>query len=118
MCGGRVDRPAMRWRIVGGAGTGRLDSFRPVDLPTAAPSIRDMADLATPMAIRVAATLGLAELAGSAGATAERLASDTGTAPPALRCMLDHLVAIGVFDCDESGRYRATALGAQMEGFK
>ncbi|MCO1654752.1 acetylserotonin O-methyltransferase [Pseudonocardia humida] len=74
-----------------------------------------MADLATPMAIRVAATLDLVELAGSAGATAEHLATETGTAPPALRCLLDHLVAVGVFDRDAgSGRYRPTALGAQM----
>lgn len=74
-----------------------------------------MADLATPMSIRVAATLSLVERAGTAGATAERLASATGTSAPALRCLLDHLVAIGVFDFDgESSRYRATNLGAQM----
>jgi 2,7-dihydroxy-5-methyl-1-naphthoate 7-O-methyltransferase len=79
------------------------------------PSIRAMADLATPMAIRVAATLSLAERAGSAGATAEELASKTGTAPPALECLLDHLVAIGVLEFDmESGRYRPTTLGEQM----
>jgi 2,7-dihydroxy-5-methyl-1-naphthoate 7-O-methyltransferase len=98
-----------------------------------------MADLATPMSIRVAATLGLVERAGSAGATAEHLASETGTSAPALRLilmkgsfinlrlmkdpfinlsergMLDHLVTIGVFDLDaESGRYRPTDLGAQL----
>jgi len=74
-----------------------------------------MADLATPMSIRVAATLSLVERAGSAGATAEQLASDTGTSAPAIRCLLDHLVTIGVFDVDEeSGRYRPTNLGAQM----
>jgi hypothetical protein len=74
-----------------------------------------MADLATPMAIRVAATLSLVERAGSAGATAEQLASETGTTTPALRCLLDHLVTIGVFDLDaESDRYRPTNLGAQM----
>jgi SAM-dependent methyltransferase len=74
-----------------------------------------MADLATPMSIRVAATLSLAELAGSTGATAEQLASDTGTATPALRRLLDHLVTIGVFDLDvESGHYQPTNLGAQM----
>jgi hypothetical protein len=86
-----------------------------VDLPTAAPSIRALADLATPMAVRVAATLGLVDLAGSAGATAEQLASATGTAVGALRCLLDHLVTVGVFDRDgESGRYRPTDVGAQM----
>ncbi|TWF75913.1 O-methyltransferase [Pseudonocardia hierapolitana] len=74
-----------------------------------------MADLATPMSIRVAATLGLVELAGGEGATAERLASETGTAAPAMRCLLDHLVTIGVFDRDpDSGAYRPTKLGAQM----
>jgi hypothetical protein len=74
-----------------------------------------MADLATPMAIRVAATLNLVEHAGSNGATAERFAAETGTSAPALRCLLDHLVAVGVFDLDaESGRYRPTDLGAQM----
>ncbi|WNV85749.1 methyltransferase [Umezawaea sp. Da 62-37] len=76
-------------------------------------SLRAMADLATPMAIRVAATLGLVERAGTTGATAERLAADTGTSAPALRCLLDHLVAVGVFERD-SDRYRPTDLGAQM----
>src|SRR6266536_4789427 len=77
-------------------------------------SLLAMADLATPMAIRVAATLSLAEHAGDAGATAEQLAAETGTAAPAIRCLLDHLVTIGVFDIDaESGRYRPTPLGAQ-----
>ena len=67
------------------------------------------------MSIRVAATLGLVERAGSAGATAAQLAAETGTFAPALRRMLDHLVAVGVFELDAgSGRYRATALGAQL----
>ncbi|SNQ45581.1 2,7-dihydroxy-5-methyl-1-naphthoate 7-O-methyltransferase [Frankia canadensis] len=83
-----------------------------------------MADLATPMSIRVAATLGLTEKAGIAGATVEQLALRTKTSAPALRKLLDHLVAIGVFDLDaECGRYRPTSLGNQMsedspEGFK
>lgn len=75
-----------------------------------------MADLITPMAVRVAATLGLVERAGSTGgATAEELAADTGTSAPPLRALLDHLVAVGVFDLDAaSDRYRPTDLGAQM----
>ncbi|SEP46078.1 methyltransferase [Amycolatopsis saalfeldensis] len=75
--------------------------------------IRVMADLATPMSIRVAATLSLAEHAGAAGATAEQLAAETATAAPALRRLLDHLVAIDVFALDD-GRYRPTDLGAQL----
>jgi hypothetical protein len=75
-------------------------------------SILALADLATPMAIRVAATLGLAE---HEGGTAAELASATGTSPPALACLLDHLVTAGVFALDtESGRYRPTDLGAQL----
>jgi 2,7-dihydroxy-5-methyl-1-naphthoate 7-O-methyltransferase len=84
-------------------------------VPTGRPSIRAMAGLATPMALRVAATLGLVERAGSAGATAEQLASGAGTATQALRRLLDHLVAIGVLDLDvESNRYRPTTLGAEL----
>ena len=49
-----------------------------------------------------------AQPGGSASATADQLASETGTAVPALRCLLDYLVAIGVFDRDTgSGLYRA-----------
>ncbi|MEV6832024.1 methyltransferase [Amycolatopsis sp. NPDC051102] len=74
-------------------------------------SILAMADLATPMAIRVAATLGLGDHAG----TAAELASGTGTSPAALTCLLDHLVTAGVFAFDaESGSYRPTDLGAQL----
>ncbi|ONH59427.1 methyltransferase [Frankia sp. CcI49] len=88
-----------------------------MDASTDSPSILAMADLATPMSIRVAATLGLVEHAGSAGATAEQLACDTETSAPALRRLLDHLVTIGVFVLDaESGRYRPTSLGNQMAG--
>jgi SAM-dependent methyltransferase len=74
-----------------------------------------LADLATPMAVRVAATLSLVEHAGTGGATVEQLASDTGTHAQSLGFLLDHLVTVGVFDLDPtSGRYRPTDLGAQM----
>ncbi|TDD50567.1 methyltransferase [Saccharopolyspora elongata] len=83
--------------------------------PTAERSIMALADLATPMAIRVGATLSLVEHAGGEGATAEQLAARTGTATQAMRCLLDHLVTIGAFDLDaDSARYRPTSLGAQM----
>jgi hypothetical protein len=72
-----------------------------------------MAGLATPMAIRVAATLDLVEHAGSAGKTADELAEASGTSAPALQVLLGHLVAIGVFE-EDSGRYRPTGLGAQL----
>ncbi|MEV5717736.1 methyltransferase [Amycolatopsis mediterranei] len=76
------------------------------------PSILALADLATPMTIRVAATLGLAE---HGDATAAELASRTGASPAALACLLDHLVTAGVFAFDAaSGRYRPTDLGEQL----
>ncbi|WP_086829649.1 methyltransferase [Allokutzneria sp. NRRL B-24872] len=73
-----------------------------------------MADLATPMAIRVAATLNLVEHAGAGGATTEALAARSGTDAEALGRLLDHLVAVGVFELDTEKRYRPTSLGAQM----
>ena len=57
-----------------------------------------LAVLATPIAIRVAATLDLVEHAAAAGATADELAAATATSAPALRRLLDHLVAAGVFE--------------------
>jgi hypothetical protein len=80
------------------------------------PSILSMADLATPMAIRVAATLNLAEHAAG-GATAEQLATVSGTSAPILRRLLDHLVTVGVFSLDDD-RYRPTSLGSQLADFK
>jgi hypothetical protein len=80
------------------------------------PSILSMADLATPMAIRVAATLNLAEHAVD-GATADQLAADTGTSAPILQRLLDHLVTVGVFTLDDD-QYRPTPLGAQLSHYK
>ncbi|QKV74635.1 methyltransferase [Amycolatopsis sp. Hca4] len=76
-------------------------------------SIMPLADLATPMAVRVAATLRLADHAGPDGATAAELATLTGTSAAALARLLDHLVTAGVFARD-ADRYRPTALGAQL----
>lgn len=78
-------------------------------------SVWDLADLATPMAIRTAATLRLADHAYPHGETAEQLAAETGTSTVALRRLLDHLVTVDVFALDvESDRYRPTTLGTQM----
>lgn len=85
-------------------------------MPQSAPgSILELADLATPMAIRVAATLNVAESVGRDGKTAEMLATEAGVMAEPLRRVLDHLVLVGVFEFDaDSSCYRATALGAQM----
>jgi len=80
---------------------------------TQARELQAIVGLATPMAVRVAATLGLVDRAGRTGATAVRLAADTGTPAPVLRRLLDHLVTVGVFAKD-GDTYRPTELGDQM----
>jgi hypothetical protein len=73
-------------------------------------TLRAMASLATPMAIRVAATLHIADHAAAAPRTAEELAEKTDAHAPSLERMLRHLVTVGVL-IDEQGRYSVTALG-------
>jgi len=68
-----------------------------------------MADLVTPMCVRVAATLGLADLA-DAWETADALASRTDTDASVLRVVLDQLVTVGLFE-SRDGRYRVTEAG-------
>jgi hypothetical protein len=57
-------------------------------------------ELVHPMSLRVAATLGLAGLAGETGATAEQFAAETKVSPEALRRLLDYLVTVEVFELD------------------
>jgi hypothetical protein len=75
-------------------------------------SIYDLADLATPMAVRAAATLGLADLADS-WIPATELAAATGTVAELLKELLDHLVTVGLFEARGS-HYRVTAFGRQL----
>jgi hypothetical protein len=75
--------------------------------------LRGMAGLATPMALRVAVTLRLADRLGSDGATATDLAVQTESDRAAMARLLDHLVTVGVLDLI-NGRYRTTALGDQL----
>jgi hypothetical protein len=59
-------------------------------------SVMELADLATPMAVRVAATLNLVEHAEGPGATVKQLADKTATKADGLQRLLDHLAAVGV----------------------
>jgi O-methyltransferase len=73
-----------------------------------------MADLATPMAVRVAATLRIADhIMGGAGTTLE-LAEATGADADALGRVLRHLVTAGVLGRDESDRYVLTPRGQAL----
>lgn len=70
-----------------------------------------MADLVTPMAIRVAATLRLADRLDRARTAAE-VAGEAGADADALDRLMRHLSTIGVLNRDADGRYVLTELGA------
>lgn len=70
-----------------------------------------MADLTTPMAVRVAATLGIADHVADGLSTASQLAEVAGADADVLERVMRHLVVVGLFDRDHSGRYSLTELG-------
>jgi hypothetical protein len=72
-------------------------------------SLREIADLATPMTLRVAATLGLIDMIADGAATAEKLAAQTATSPAVLARVFVHPRALGVLS--RVGGYRVTELG-------
>lgn len=76
-------------------------------------SIRRMADLATPMALRVAVTLGLPDRLLRDSATADQLAVELGVSSMALDLLLGHLTTLGVAE-RTSGGYRTTEYGAHL----
>ncbi|WP_367128814.1 methyltransferase [Saccharothrix sp. HUAS TT1] len=76
-------------------------------------AIRRMADLATPMALRVAVTLGLPDRLRGDGDAADRLAAGLDVSPTALELLLNHLVTLGVVERTGAG-YRTTSLGAHL----
>jgi hypothetical protein len=74
-----------------------------------------MADLVTPMSLRVAATLRLADRIGETGATVEDLAAQTSSSAPVLSRLLDHLVTVGILVCDtRTDHYGLTELGRNL----
>jgi hypothetical protein len=80
----------------------------------AAAKLWSMAHLGTPMAIRVAATLRLADHIAAGVTSPTALAETTGTDPDALARLLRYLADRGVFERDASGRYALTALGTAL----
>ncbi len=73
-----------------------------------------MADLFTPMALRVAATLRLADHIAAGSDSVEALATQTDTDPAALTRLVAHLVTVGVLTDDGTGELSLTELGAQL----
>jgi 2,7-dihydroxy-5-methyl-1-naphthoate 7-O-methyltransferase len=72
------------------------------------------ADLMTPMAIRVAATLRLADHIAAGTQTTEALAAAVGADRDALGRLLRHLVAAGVLSGAGTGAYGLTVLGEHL----
>ncbi|WP_067831090.1 methyltransferase [Actinomadura kijaniata] len=75
--------------------------------------ITALADLVTPMAVRAAVTLRIADRIGDDGATPAELARRTGTRPRPLGKLLRHLVSLDLLAFDD-GRYRLTELGSAL----
>jgi hypothetical protein len=71
----------------------------------------DMAHLGTPMAIRVAATLRVADHIAAGVRTVSELAEVVKADPDALGRLLRYLTVRGVFSRDESGHYSLTERG-------
>jgi hypothetical protein len=76
-------------------------------------AIRRMAGLATPMALRVAVTLGLPDRLFGEGATADQLAAELTVSPVALGLLLSHLTTLGLVERTPTG-YRTTEFGANL----
>jgi 2,7-dihydroxy-5-methyl-1-naphthoate 7-O-methyltransferase len=72
-----------------------------------------MADLITPMAIRVAATLRIADRIDAGARTAAALADETGADPATLTRVLEHLVTVDVIAGDADG-YSVTEIGSEL----
>ena len=75
--------------------------------------LRQMSGLVTPMALRVAVTLGLLDRLHDRPATARELAPELEVDPIALDLLLAHLTALGVVERADAG-YRTTEFGAHL----
>jgi 2,7-dihydroxy-5-methyl-1-naphthoate 7-O-methyltransferase len=76
-------------------------------------AIRTLAGLATPMALRVAVTLGLPDRLRGDGAAAPHVATELNVSPVALELLLAHLAALGIIERTSTG-YRTTDYGATL----
>ncbi|HTZ64431.1 MAG TPA: methyltransferase [Solirubrobacteraceae bacterium] len=72
-----------------------------------------LADLFTPMAVRVAATLRLADHVAGGASSVAALAQRTGSDPDALARLVDHLISVGVLE-RRGGALALTELGEDL----
>ncbi|MBB4685016.1 methyltransferase [Amycolatopsis jiangsuensis] len=75
--------------------------------------LRDLAGLATPMALRVAVTLGLPDRLRDNAMSSAQVAEELGVSPVALELLLGHLVTLGVLAQGTEG-YRTTGYGSAL----
>ncbi|MFJ8959651.1 methyltransferase [Lentzea sp. NPDC102401] len=75
--------------------------------------LREMSGLITPMALRVAVTLGLPDRLRDNPATAHELAPELKVDPLALDLLLAHLTTLGVAERTDAG-YRTTGFGSLL----
>ncbi|HEX6404926.1 MAG TPA: hypothetical protein VF003_17485 [Pseudonocardiaceae bacterium] len=76
-------------------------------------AIRNLAGLATPMALRVAVTLGLPDRLRGEGTAVEQVATELNVSPVALEVLLGHLATLGIIEHASPG-YRTTDYGATL----
>jgi 2,7-dihydroxy-5-methyl-1-naphthoate 7-O-methyltransferase len=76
-------------------------------------AIRNLAGLATPMALRVAVTLGLPDRLRGDGAAVAHVAAELNVSSVALDLLLGHLATLGIIEPASSG-YRTTDYGALL----
>lgn len=76
-------------------------------------AIRNLASLATPMALRVAVTLGLPDRLRGDGAAVGQVATELNVSPVALELLLSHLTTLGIIEHAATG-YRTTDYGANL----
>ncbi len=102
----------------GRSGTAGTDAETGQAVMAAWRALAPLMDLVTPMALRVAATLRLADLmpddASGEGALLGSLAERAGAAPEALARMLRHLVQHGVFTEPSRGRFAVNPTAALL----
>ncbi len=82
--------------------------------PAATAEILGLADLITPMCVRVAATLRLPDLIAVGNNTIPELASATGSSARALGAVVDQLISAGVLTRDADSILQVTTLGDQL----
>jgi hypothetical protein len=106
------DEPPWNAMAIGQSAAERLDVI--VDDRESAEQLWSMADLVTPMAVRVAATLRIADRVAQGLRTAPELAAAVDADRDALDRLLRHLTTVGVLHRDGSGRYGLTSLGVVL----